>query len=174
MMKTENTNDMKLGGYFTIEHVRDGEVIHSEVQHNIVTNEGLNHILNTVFNGGTQVTTWYVGLFKNNYTPVATDVADTFHEAGYAGEATEYDETVRQTYVEATSTAQSITNSASKATFTINGSITVYGAFLSNVSAKSTGAASDTLMAATLFTASRAVISGDQLLITYTFNAADA
>lgn len=158
---------IKAGGIFTIQHIRDGQCIHEEEVKNLVTNQGLNHILNTVFNGTAPVTTWYVGLFEGNYTPLATDTATNFPVS--ATECIAYDEAGRVEYNEAASTAQSITNSANKAAFTINATKTVFGGFLASVATKSSTAG--TLMAAAKFGTSRSVNAGDQLLITYTFGA---
>ena len=156
------------GGRFDIEHVRGGEVIDEFSTNNIVTNEGLNHILNTTFNGGTQITTWYLGLFEGNYTPVSTVTAATITAA--STESTAYDEAARQEFMEALSTAQSTTNVANKATFTMSASKTLYGAFLVSASAKS--ATSGTLLSAARFGAAKTVVDDDQLLVTYTFNIA--
>lgn len=157
----------QLGGVFTVEHMRDGELIDTWQAPNIVTNEGLNHTLNVLLNGGTQVGTWYIGLFEGNYTPVSTVTAATITAA--STECIAYDETVRQTYVEAVATAQVTTNTASKATFTMNATKTIYGAFLVSASAKS--ATSGTLLAAAPFSASKAVVATDQLLVTYAITA---
>ena len=61
-----------LGGVFKGQHIRDGKVIDEWEDPNLVVNEGLNHVLNTVFHGGTPITTWYLGIFEGNYTPGAT------------------------------------------------------------------------------------------------------
>jgi hypothetical protein len=161
---------LKAGGVFTIEHVRNGEVIGKEEIHNLVVNEGLNHILNTIFHGSTPIGTWYIGVFEGNYTPLATDAATNF--AISANESIAYDETSRVVYNEGDAASQSITNSANKATFTINATKTIYGGFLISTSAKS--ATTGTLMAAAKFGTPRAVVAGDQLLVTYTFSAASA
>ncbi len=162
-----SSNDLIVGGIFSVEHVRDGEIIDAWDTPNLVTNEGLNHILGVEFNGATQIGTWYVGLFEGNYTPVATVTAATITAA--ATESTAYDETTRVAYVEAAPASQSITNSASKATFTINATKTIYGAFLVSASAKS--ATSGTLFSAARFGTSKAVVAADQLLVTYTIAA---
>jgi len=159
-----------LGGVFTHELYRGGELIDVQSDSNTVVNEGLNHILNVVFHGGTQVPTWYIGLFEGNYTPQPTDTAANI--ATNATESTAYSETARPTWTEAAAASQQITNSASKATFTINATKTIYGAFLISNSTKS--GTTGTLAAASKFAASRAVVSADQLLITYTLTAADA
>lgn len=160
-------NKLALGGRFLVQHVRDGEVIDEEDLKNLVVNEGLNHILDVVLHGSSQVTNWYLGLFEGNYTPVATVTAATITAA--STECTAYDESTRVAYDEAAASGQSITNSASKATFTMNASKTVYGAFLVSASAKS--ATTGVLLSAARFGSSKAVVDDDQLLLTYTFSA---
>lgn len=162
---------LHLGGVFHVEHYRDGVLIDSWDSKNVVTDEGINHALNVIFAGATPVTTWYIGLFVNNYTPVSGDTAAGFPAT--AGEATtQYSEGARQAYVEATSTSKSITNSANKATFTAASDFTVYGAFLSSISTK--GGTSGVLMAASKFPTAKPLEAGDQLLVTYTINGASA
>ena len=156
-----------LGGRFFCTHLRKGEVIDEWEDDNLVVNQGLNHILDVVFHGTTPVSPWYVGLFEGNYTPVAGLTAATVASA--ATECTAYDESVRQDYTEAAAASQSITNSASRATFTFNATKTIYGAFLISDSTKS--GTSGSLLAAARFSASKAVVDDDQLLVTYTFNA---
>lgn len=160
-------NDLAVGGKFLIEHYREGELIDREELSNLVVNEGLNHILDVVLHGAAQVGTWYLGLFEGNYTPVATVTAATI--AAAATETTAYDESTRVVYDEAAPSGQSITNSASKATFTMNASKTIYGAFLVSASAKS--ATTGVLLSAARFGSSKAVVDDDQLLLTYTFSA---
>lgn len=159
-----------VGGFFDIDHLRNGKLIHRQRAKNILVDQGLNHILNVTFNGLTQITQWYVGIFEGNYAPVAGDTATTI--VANATESTAYTESTRPTYDEATSAAKSTTNSASRATFTINATKTIYGAFLISSSGKAS--ATGTLIAAAKFSASRAVQNLDQLLVTYTVNAASA
>jgi hypothetical protein len=150
-----------IGAVYTVEHIRNGEVLSVETCSNIVPTEGLNHILNTVFAAGTQVTTWYVGVFEGNYTPVASDTAATF--PGSAFECTAYSESVRQTYVEAPASGGVITNVANKAVFTFNATKTIYGGFLSSDSVKS--AITGTLVSAARFSTAKVVDNGDILRI---------
>lgn len=167
---SESKEAMRLGGVYTVQHVRDGKVIDEWTDHNLVVTEGLNSLLDVNFHGASQISTWYVGLFEGNYTPAATATAATI--TALSTESTAYDETTRVEYVEAAASAGSLTNSANKATFTINATKTIYGAFLVSTSTKS--GITGTLMSATRFSAARSVVSGDQLLITYTFSAADS
>lgn len=156
-----------LGGEFHCQLVRAGKIIDEWVQPNLVVNQGLNHILDVVFHGSTPVSPWYLGLFEGNYTPVAGVTAATIASA--ATETTAYAETTRPAYDEDAAASQSITNSASRATFTFNATKTIYGAFI--ISENTKGGTSGTLLAASRFSASKAVVAADQLLLTYTFNA---
>lgn len=161
---------LHVGGAFLCEHVRDGKVIDSWEQPNLVVNEGLNSLLGVYFHADTQITTWYLGLFEGNYTPVAGVTAATISAA--STECTAYDEATRVAYDEAAAASQSITNSASRATFTFNATKTIYGAFLVSNATKS--GTTGTLFSAARFSASKAVVDDDQLLLTYTFSAASA
>lgn len=156
-----------VGGVFSGEIIRDGKVIEQFEDHNLVVNEGLDSLINIMLHAGTQITSWYIGLFEGNYTPVATVTAATIASA--ATESTAYNETTRQLYNNAASSGQSTTNSANKATFTINATKTMYGAFLISNSTKS--GTTGTLFAAAAFSTAKSVVSGDQLLLTYTFTA---
>lgn len=160
-------HNLVVGGIFDFEHIRNGETIDRWSTPNLVTNEGLNHILGVEFHGDTQITSWYIGLFEGNYTPVAGVTAATITAA--ATECTAYDSATRPAYDEAAAASQSITNSASRASFVFNATKTIYGAFLVSASAKS--ATTGTLFAASRFAASKAVVDDDELLVTYTIAA---
>ena len=158
---------LKVAGFFTYEHVRDGEVIDTWQEPNLVVDEGINYALDASFSGGTPITTWYVGVYKNNYTPIAGNVASTFAGAGIANEANaEYDEATRPTWTEAGVSAKTVTNSASPAVFTFNTTVTIYGAFL--ISNNTKGGLTGTLAAASKFASSRAMLAADVLNVTYT------
>ena len=126
--------------------------------------------LDVTFNGGAQITAWYLGIYEANYTPAADDTAANI--AGRCTESTAYDETTREVLTIAAPAGNAITNSANRAVFTMNATKTIYGCILASASAKQS--ALGTLMSTTLFTNARAVIAGDELLVTYTLTAADA
>ena len=160
----------KIGGYFTFEHIRDGQVIDRWYDSNIVVDEGLNYILDAALSGATAHTTHYLGLFKNNYTPISSNVMATFPGAGVALEAnSEYNEATRRTWNEAGVSAKTITNSASPATFTFNTTVTIYGAFLSSDSTKA--GTTGTLVSAAKFSSARSMLANDVLNVTYTITA---
>jgi hypothetical protein len=158
------------GDVFT-KHYRDGNLIHSCNQGpNTFTTEGMARILNIVFRAQATEANIYCGIFKNNVTPAVGDTAAAkLGASGTYGECqdADYDSpaTNKPAYtIAATSTAVA-TNAAAAASFTMNASITVYGAFLSTVAAK-TGT-TGTLFCAKAFTTPRAVIADDVLAVTY-------
>jgi len=158
----------KVGGVFEVECFGpDGKLKWKDTAKNLVTNEGLDHILDVVLHGTTAVSPWYVGL-KNTGNPAA---ADTLASHGTWTENTNYTGD-RQEYVEAAASSQSVTNSASKASFSISvDTQTISGAFLAGAA---TGT-SDTLLCVADFTGGdKSADNGDTLEVQYTISAADA
>lgn len=169
-----------MGGRFHIEHRRPvfdpdlgfkcWKTLSEEDVDNLVVDQGLNHILGVELGGVTQITQWYLGLFQGNYTPVSGDTAATI--AGNSTECSSFTSSTRPLWQPAAASGKSITNSANPAVFTFNASVTIYGAFLDSLA--TIGGTSGTLFAAAQFASSKPVASSDQLLVTYTFNAASA
>lgn len=147
----------------------DGRVKWTDRIENLITNEGLNHALDVVLSGGTQDTTWFVGLTDGTPTAAAGDTL-----ASHAGwtEVTAYDETNRVAFVDGGVSSQSLDNSGSPAQFTIStNSTTVGGAFLAGVNTGTSG----TLFAVGAFSAGdKSLDDNDTLDVTATFSAADA
>ncbi|MFA5429842.1 MAG: hypothetical protein WC329_01630 [Candidatus Omnitrophota bacterium] len=141
---------------------------------NIITDQGLNHFLNAVLHGETQISPWYCLLFEDDYTP---DGGETYAVPEFT-ESTAYAEATRPEYVEANSTAKSTTNSANKAVFTANASKTWYGAALvgggTDASTKGDAAGGGKLLCAGKFGTAQPVISGNVVNLTYTVTSADA
>lgn len=142
---------------------------------NLVVNEGLQYMAGTALDGATaRITTWYLGLYgaAASNTPDPSDSMSS--HAGWT-EVTNYSEANRVTAVFAASTDADpsvVTNTASKAEFNMNATVTVGGAFLTSSNTK--GGTTGTLFSAADFSApgDRAVVSGDVLLVTYTFSLA--
>lgn len=138
---------------------------------NLVTDAGLNHLLDVALSGGTQDTTWFVGLTDGTPTAAAGDTM-----ASHAGwtEVTAYDEAARVAWTDGGVSNKSVDNSASPAEFTINAdSTTVGGAFLVGDSTKS--GTTGTLYAIGAFSAGdKSLDDNDTLDVTATFTAAAA
>jgi hypothetical protein len=162
MSDTEKALAAKIHQHYTFECFGpDGRLKWREEVENLVVTEGMNDILTKYYKAGTGVAN-YVGL-KGAGTVVAADVMNS--HAGWS-EVTAYSESVRQTLTMGTASAGSIDNSASKATFSMNGAYTVAGAFVTSNSAKS--GTTGVLVGGGDFAASRSGGSGDSIQVTVT------
>lgn len=170
--KHAQESGIKFTGNVMCEHFRGDKLLSGgwEPKPNTFTTEGMARLLNIVFRAQTTEAAIYVGIFKNNVTPAVGDTAAAkLGAAGTYGECqdADYDSpaTNKPAYTMASTSSAVATNSASKATFVMNASITVYGAFLSTATAKT--ATTGTLFCAKAFASSRAVIADDELAVTY-------
>jgi|TARA_R110002073_G_scaffold185977_1_gene344537 hypothetical protein len=144
----------------------DGKEKWREVNKNLVVDTGLDDVLSNYFKGSGYTAAHYVGL-KDTGTVVAGDTMAS--HSGWA-ELAIYSESVRQTLTLGTVASKSVDNSASKATFTINASDDVYGAFLTTNNTKS--GTTGVLYGAVDFSSAQSVVSGDVLLVTVTLTSA--
>lgn len=137
---------------------------------NIVTDVGLNHILDILFvSATTQVDPFHVGLTDATPTVAAGDTMAV--HAGWV-EDQNYTEGTRVIFVDVR-TGQTVDNSASKASFAINATTTIGGAFMAENSAK--GSTTLLLLCVVAFTGGdKAVANNDTLEVQYDFSAADA
>ena len=156
-------------GEWSMRCIRNGEVAWQEDWTNIITTAGLNYLIDAGLSGGTQITTWYVGLV-NGATPTFA-AADTAASHGGWTENTSYDEANRATFVDAGPSGGAVTNSASVAQFTISATATIGGAFL--ISNNTKGGTTGTLYAEGDFATDRSVVDNDVLEVTCTFSVAD-
>jgi hypothetical protein len=165
-----------MGKYFFECFDKDGNLKWTAESKNLVVNVGLQYMAGTALDGATsRITTWYIGLYGagSSNNPAASDTMSS--HAGWT-ENTTYSNATRPAATFAVATTPSgsgnpsvVTNSASKATFNINGSTTVGGAFLTSDSTK--GGTTGTLFSASDFTGGdRSVVNGDTLQVTYTFS----
>ena len=176
MMNSQSNEGLKATGKFLIEcYDKDGKLKWADESKNLVVNVGLQYMAGTALDGSTaRITSWYLGLYgaASSNNPAAGDTMSS--HAGWT-EVTDYTEATRPaaTFVAATTANPSVvTNSASKAQFTMNATVTVGGAFLTSNNTK--GGTSGTLFSAKDFSApgDRSVVSGDVVLVTYTFSLA--
>jgi len=144
----------------------DGKEKWREVNKNLVVDAGLNDVLTNYFKGSGYTAAHYVGL-KDTGTVVAGDTMAS--HSGWA-ELAIYSESVRQTLTLGSVASKSVDNSASKATFTINATDDVYGAFLTTNNTKS--GTTGVLYGAVDFSSAQSVVSGDVLLVTVTLTSA--
>lgn len=133
----------------------EGNLKWSELVHNIVTTEGMNHALGVILKGVTQVTTWYMGLAGAG-TKAAGDTLAS--HAGWS-ELTPYSGN-RPAITWGTVSAGSVTGTA--VAFSITGTATVAGAFVGSVNTGTSG----TLYSVADFSVARGVANGDTLNVT--------
>lgn len=165
-------NRLKLGGIFTLRcyDKSTGEFKWEEKTPNIITNEGLDHMLDVLLHGDTPFDPWYCALFDTDTTPLDSH---TYAVPGYT-ESTDYDEANRQEYEEAASSGQSITNSANRAVFTMSATTIIYGASIVSFATKgNTAEANQVLLASGKFTNPKSVNDDDILELQYTITGAD-
>ncbi len=157
-------------GKFTFEcYDKDGNLKWTAESKNLVVNVGLQYMAGTGLDGATsRITSWYIGLYGAgaSNTPAASDTLSS--HAGWT-EITPYSgNRPAATFAAATTANPSVvTNSASKASYSITSSATVGGAFLASAASGTSG----TLFSASDFTGGdRSVVNGDTLQVTYTFS----
>ena len=145
----------------------DGAVKWRETFFNPVTTAGKNDLLTNYFKGSAYTAAFYVGLIDNaGFTAVAaTDTA-----AAHAGwtESSVYTAGTRPALTLGTASAGSIDNSASKASYAINGAATINGAFVITNSTK--GGTTGVLYSAASFGATRTVANSDTLNVQVTLS----
>jgi len=136
---------------------------------NLVTTQGRTDLLEKYFRGATYTAAWFVGLIDSvSYSAIAAGDTAASH-SGWI-EATTYTESTRPSFSPAAASAGSLDNSASKATFSINATKTIKGAFVISNSTK--GGTTGTLYNAALFSGGdRAVANSDTLAVSVTFSA---
>jgi hypothetical protein len=165
----------KATGKYTVEcYDKDGNLKWVAETPNLVVNVGLQYMAGTALTTTAQVTTWYLGLYgaAASNSPAAGDTMSS--HIGWT-EVTAYSQATRPaaTFAAATNANPSVvTNTASKASYSINGTTTVGGAFLTSDNTK--GGTTGTLFSAADFQSpgDRSVVSGDTLNVTYTFSLA--
>lgn len=125
---------------------------------NLVVTLGRNALLNNTFDAPAGAVAWYVGL-KDTGAPAAGDTM-----ASHAGwdTITPYSNATDPAWTKnGSASGGAMSNSSSKAVFTINATDEVFGAFLKSDNEK--GGTAGTLFGAGDFSASRNVLSGDTL-----------
>lgn len=169
---SQSSERAKLKGHWCVTCRRpDGSVRWTEEYDNLVTNEGLDYLLDVGLSGGSQNANWYVGLLAASPTPLA---AWTKTEVG-AADFVAYTEATLPAWTDAGVSGQSATNAASKASFVINAdSSSIGGAYLASANTKAVEGGAAIIYSAGAFTGgNKSADSGDTLEVTATFTAAD-
>lgn len=149
---------------------RDGREKWRDHVDNLVVNVGLDYLLDAGLAGGTQISSWFLGLKEDAGGQAAGDTMAS--HAGWA-ENQAYSEGTRPAWTAGAVSGQSVDNSGAVASFSIdtNGQ-TIAGAFLADNSTK--GGSTGTLYSVGDFSGGvKSVDDGDTLEVTYTFTMAD-
>lgn len=165
-----------LKNHYEIECIgADGKLKWKDTVDNIFVDTGLNDMLNKYLKGSAYTAAFYVGLM--GATPVVA-AGDTLISHGGWSEVTNFLNSPdrKPTLVLGTVAAKSVSNSASKASFAINATVTVGGVFLTTNNARVHGSPiTGTLIAAGAFTGgNRLLQNGDVLNVTVTITADNA
>lgn len=166
LAKMLGIDSLAFKGKFTMQHIRDGQVIGEYEIPNGVTNSAKDTALDILFYTASKISNWYCGLISGaSYSGVAA--ADTM--ASHAGwlEFTGYSQANRVAWGTGAPSSQVVTNSSAM-TFSINASGTLKGIFIASNNTKS--GTTGTLWSTALFAADLSVNSGDSLNFTYTVN----
>ena len=150
---------------------KDGNFKWEETVDNVVVNVGLDDLLDKYLKGSAYTAAFYVLLTDGTPTVSAADTM-----ASHAGwvEVVAYSEATREVLTLGTVASQSVSNTASKASFSINAdSTTIGGAGITTNSTKS--GSTGTLYSVAAFTAAdKGLDNGDTLNVTVTCTAASA
>lgn len=154
----------KVKGQFHFQiHDVDGTLLWEERVPNGSTTVGRNHMLSTEYAGGTPITAWFIGLVDNSGFS-AFAAADTMaSHAGWA-ESVAYSEGARQAFTPG-SAASGVISSSSPAVFTASGTVTLHGAFLTELSTK--GGTTGILAATGAFSSNQTLTVGQTLSVSY-------
>ena len=162
------------GGIFFFEcYDKDGNLKWKDEAHNLVVNVGLQDMNTKYFSGSSYTAAWYLGLITGPGSGTTISASDTMSSHVGWSENTSYSQSTRPACTFGTATTADpsvISNTASVAVFSINGTATIAGAFL--VSNNTKGGSTGTLFSASDFQSpgDRAVVSGDTLNVTYQFS----
>lgn len=148
---------------------KHGNVKWQETFKNLTTDEGLDDILDKYWKGSSYTAAHYIGLTDGSPTFAAGDTMAT--QAGW-DEVTDYDETNRPDLTLGSVSGQSVDNSSSNATFTINASVTVGGGFIATDNTK--GGTSGILIGGGSFSQDRSLQNEDTLNVEVTISEASA
>jgi len=155
---------LPLKGKFQIQHFnKAGELVGNYDVPNGIVDIGINTLLDVMFDSGSQITTWYIGLINNAGTPTLSN-SDTMGSHVWT-ESQDYAAGTRPEWTAGEPSSRTITNAA-PVDFAIDDTVTLKGIFIvsNNTKGGTTGILWSTAQFATLVTAN----NGDTLKVTYT------
>lgn len=131
---------------------------------NGITDEGIHYVLDTSFRGTAADSTWFAGLIDNaGFSGVNPSDVMSSHSGWTENQG--YDESVRQTLAFSAAATRSISDSVS---FTMNGTITIKGLFITGDNTK--GGTTGILFSTALFGTPPALVAGNVLTANYSLS----
>ncbi len=159
-------DNLKCGSVWHVECLdKNGQLKWTEIVENLVTNEGLNFILDTVLRGSAYTASFFVGLKGTGAAASGNTLAS--HVAW--AELTDYVGNRKATTF-SVAAAGSSNNSSGRPEFDMTDDITVHGMFLATVASGTSGI----LVSVVDFVSPRAITTGDILRVNITYNIASA
>jgi hypothetical protein len=164
-LSTEYTESANATGVYTATcHDADGNLKWTDTYSNLVLTAGKNNLLDTYLTGSAYTAAWYLGLVDGTTTPTYAAADTSASHAGWT-ENVAYSNSARPT--PAWNTAAAGSKATTATAFNINGTATIAGTFLINVSTKS-GTTGIVYSAGSFTGGNKIVASGDTLNVTYT------
>lgn len=134
-----------------------GAVVDRVVKHNRIPQGGIDFLLQSPFGDVPPISTWYCGLFRNNFVPVAGTQASDLPSV--MGEFVDYSEANRPLF-DRQYNSGTMDNFASKAVFTPTQDATVYGSFI--VSNPTKGSNTGVLLSVARFNTAKVLSQGQE------------
>ena len=168
-------DDLRVHGtYHFVHRDANGNIVDEWDAENLITDEGINYMLNSALVGATAISAWYMAPWSATHTPAA---GDTYAVPGFTEANAEIAETTRQQWPAVTSTAKSVTNTTA-VVLTAASAVTIYGIGIvgggTAASTKGDTAGGGTLLSSAAFAASKTLAANETVSITYTLNGASA
>ena len=133
-----------------------GRLLDSFEVGNLIPQQAIDYVAGTFDGNGSIITNWYVGLFKNGFTPVAGTTAAQLPTT--VGEFVGYSEAARPAWNAVYDNLSRLDNQATVAEFTLTQDTTLYGAFIVSNSTK--GGGSGTLLSIARFPSPKQMENG--------------
>ena len=174
-------------GRYTMQHIRNGEVLATVAGPNAITTQGKNYMFDRMFRNSTDApkpadvnALWYMGLVEGSGSPDLSDTDDTYLSHSTWTENTDYTISatpdVRGTWTPGAAASGASIFNTSQVVFDMDATASIFGLFIVGGDASAIGhsdaTATNILWASAAFDqGATSVISGDQLKITYTVSA---
>lgn len=156
------------GVFHVVHRDRDGNILDEFDAPNIVTDEGINYMMDAALHGSSAISDWYMAPWETNNAEAA---GATYATPGNTEATTEYTEANRQAWGEGAASSKVVTN-ATAATITSTTDWTCYGIGIvgggTDANTKGNTAGGGVLLATALFSAGKTLANLETLDITYT------